>query len=286
MNLVSIEDVKNGMVLARDVINDLGIIFMSAGSELNPSSIEGLRKLDIDFIYVEDEINSSQMPSPEQVSVEQAYIRLIKVYKSIYANVGLGKSLNLEQLAMEVLPLFRKITADNNILNCLRRISVKEPYIYVHSVNVAIFSMIIGRWLNLKAYIQDDLALTGFLHDIGKTKVAYNIIEKPSELTLSEYEKAKEHSRYGSDILGISTGVKKEIIDGVKYHHERIDGSGYPEGLQDRQISLYAKIVAVADVFDAITISLTSQKFLYMKPLEYLRRRALISWNRRLQKCF
>lgn len=253
MNLVSIDEVRNGMVLARDVINDLGIIFMSAGSELNPSAIEGLKKLDIDFVYVEDEIKMAQPVTTEEISVEQAYIRLINIYKTVYANVALGKSLNVSQLSTEVLPLFRKVTADNNVLNSLRSVVVDEPYICSHSVNVAIFSMIIGRWLNLKSYIQDDLALTGFLHDIGKSKVDPNIIDKPGELSLDEFESIKAHSTYSHDILQISTGVKPEILNGVKYHHERIDGSGYPEGRRSGDIPLYAKIVAVADVFDAIT---------------------------------
>jgi len=253
MNLVSIEDVKSGMVLARDVINDLGIIFMSAGSALNPAGIEGLKKLDIDFIYVNEAQEVKQDGMQSIVTVEQAYSRLINIYKTIYANVSLGKSLNVDTLSIEIIPLFKLIIEDNNILDYLRRVVINESYIYMHSVNVGIFSMIIGKWLNLKPYIQEDLAITGFLHDIGKTKVPIQIIDKPGVLDSNEFEAIKAHSQYSSDILQVSTGVSNEILNGVKFHHERIDGSGYPEGLTNQSIPLYAKIVAVADVFDAIT---------------------------------
>ncbi|MBN2898330.1 MAG: HD-GYP domain-containing protein [Clostridia bacterium] len=253
MNLVSIEDVKSGMILARDVINDLGIIFMSAGSEINSASIASLKKLDIDFVYVEEADQAAAPSVDEHITMEQAYTRLMNLYKSIYANVGLGKSLNLDQLKRETLPLFKKITEDNNVLNSLRRVGVHDSYSYIHSVNVAILAMIIGKWLNLKTHIQEDLAIAGFLHDIGKTNIPLDILDKPGELTVSEFEKIKEHPIHGYRILQISTGVTNEIMEAVKHHHERIDGSGYPDGLRDREISLYAKILAVADVFDAIT---------------------------------
>jgi len=253
MNLISIEDVESGMMLARDVINDLGIIFMSAGSELNPASIEGLKKLDIDFVYVKEENEVHERVDINTISVEQAYSRLLTIYKTVYTNVRLGKSLNVEQLSLETLPLFRKITEDNNILDYMRRVIVDESYIYKHSVNVGIFSMIIGRWLNLKTYIQDDLAIVGLLHDIGKSKVSPEIINKPGDLTNDEYELIKHHARFGHEILQMSTGISNSVLEGIKYHHERIDGSGYPEGRQGTAIPLYAKVVAVADVFDAIT---------------------------------
>lgn len=253
MNLISIEDVRSGMILARDVINDLGIIFMSAGTELNPASIDGLRKLDIDFIYIKEENEMHVKTDIETISVEQAYIRLLTIYKAIYTNVRLGKSMNVEQLALDTLPLFRKICEDNNILDYFRRVVVDEAYLYKHSVNVAILSMIIGKWLNLKPHIQDNLAVSGLLHDIGKTKIAPEIINKSGELTTEEFDQIKHHTIYGYEILSQATGVSSEIMDGVLYHHERIDGSGYPEGRSSSDIPLYAKVIGVADVFDAIT---------------------------------
>jgi putative nucleotidyltransferase with HDIG domain len=257
MNLISIEDVKSGMILARDVINDLGIVFMSSGTALNPASIEGLRKLDIDFVYVQENEEMNKAVDADDISLEQAYSRLLTYYKTIYTNVRLGKSLNVSQLSLETLPLFRKICEDNNILNYLRRVVVEESYLYKHSVNVGIFAMIMAKWLNLTTVIQDDLAIAGLLHDIGKTKVAPEIINKPSGLSVEEYEQVKQHSIYAYEILTNATGVDPNIVEGILYHHERIDGSGYPEGKTAREIPLYSKILAVADVFDAITANKT-----------------------------
>lgn len=253
MNLISIEDVRSGMILARDVINDLGIIFMSSGTKLNSGTIGGLKKLDIDFIYIQEENIQSQAFDSGEISVEIAYARLLKVYKSVYTNVRLGKSLNVDQLSVEVLPLFRKIVEDNNILQFMRQIMVDEAYVYKHSVNVGIFSMIIGKWMTYSTTIQDDLAIVGFLHDIGKTQISADIINKPSELSIDEFTEVKKHATFGFDVLKMSSGISDKILEGVKYHHERIDGSGYPEGKKSDTIPMYSKIVAVADVFDAIT---------------------------------
>lgn len=253
MNLISIEDVRSGMVLARDVINDLGIIFMSAGTELNPATIDGLKKLDIDFIYIQEESELSQTKDTGEVAVEQAYVRLLALYKTVYTNVRVGKSLNVEQLSIEVLPLFRRIVEDNNILHFMRRVIVDEAYVYKHSVNVGIFSMIIAKWMNYSTTVQDDLAIAGLLHDIGKTQISPDIINKPTGLTDAEYFEVKNHASFGHDVLKMSTGVSNKVLEAVKYHHERIDGSGYPEGRMSDMIPMYAKIVGVADVFDAIT---------------------------------
>lgn len=255
MNLISIEDVRSGMILARDVINDLGITFMSANTVLSPSSIEALRKLDIDFIYIKEE---REVPSAvDEITVEQAYLRLLSFYKTIYTNVRQGKSLNIEQLSRETLPLFRKIVSDNNILAYLRRVRIDEDYVYMHSVNVGIFSMIIAKWANLRDDVQGSLAISGLLHDIGKTQISPSIIDKPGQLTEDEFKDIQRHTTFGNEILKLCTGASKELLEGVLYHHERIDGSGYPEGRRSGEIPLFAKVIAVADVFDAITANKT-----------------------------
>ena len=123
---------------------------------------------------------------------------------------------------------------------------------YAHSLNVSLISRMIGMWQNYNADDLETLTLGGLLHDIGKSKIPPEIINKPGRLTPEEYELVKKHSEYGYELLknqNISVRIKKIALT----HHERCDGSGYPIGLVGDDIDDFANIVAIADVYDAMT---------------------------------
>lgn len=131
-------------------------------------------------------------------------------------------------------------------------IDAKDPVTAGHSQRVASISKDIGIWLKLSKSEQYDLEFTALLHDIGKIGVSDYVLNKPSVYTQNDFEQMKFHTIRGSEMLS-EVGISKEIIDGVRHHHERIDGKGYPDGLKGDQLSLFAKIIKIADVFDALT---------------------------------
>jgi putative nucleotidyltransferase with HDIG domain len=131
-------------------------------------------------------------------------------------------------------------------------IDAKDPYTRGHSQRVSDLSVNIAQKLGLSSDNVHDIRIGSLLHDIGKIGIPDNIITKPDHLTRDEYESMKKHPAIGQHIM-LSVHMLQNALPAIAEHHERLDGSGYPFGLHDEQISLMGRIVAVADVFDAMT---------------------------------
>jgi HD-GYP domain-containing protein (c-di-GMP phosphodiesterase class II) len=131
-------------------------------------------------------------------------------------------------------------------------IDEKDPYTRGHSGRVAKYSTIIGDGLGLNAEDLDRLRISALLHDVGKIGVEDRVLKKPGKLTDEEFELIKQHTVKGANIMRPVTQLR-DVLPGIELHHERMDGGGYPYGLQGDQIPLMARIIAVADTFDAIT---------------------------------
>lgn len=131
-------------------------------------------------------------------------------------------------------------------------IDAKDPITAGHSQRVASISKDIGIWMNLSKSQQFDLEFTALLHDIGKIGVSDDVLNKQSVYTQKDFEQMKYHTIRGAEMLA-EVGISEEIIDGVRHHHERMDGKGYPDGLKGDELNLFAKIIKIADVYDALT---------------------------------
>ncbi|MGC1935968.1 MAG: HD-GYP domain-containing protein, partial [Candidatus Acidiferrales bacterium] len=127
-----------------------------------------------------------------------------------------------------------------------------DPYTRGHSGRVAKYSLIIGKELGLDAEALDKLRISALLHDVGKIGVDDHVLKKPGKLTDEEFELMKQHPVKGANIMR-PVAQLKDMLPGIELHHERMDGNGYPYGLTGDQIPLMARIIAVADTFDAIT---------------------------------
>jgi len=138
-------------------------------------------------------------------------------------------------------------------------IDEKDPYTRGHSERVNRLALMVGRELKLPAREMRDLHIASLLHDIGKIGIDDRILRKPSALTDDEFEIMKQHPGRGANIL---SGVKAlaEIVPGMKYHHERFGGGGYPDGLAGEQIPLAARIIQIADSYDAMTTNRPYQR--------------------------
>jgi HD-GYP domain-containing protein (c-di-GMP phosphodiesterase class II) len=130
-------------------------------------------------------------------------------------------------------------------------IGIKDKYTGGHTKRVAHWALLIGRELGLSAVETNDLKFAAILHDIGKIGISDAIIRKETQLTEEEYEIMKQHPKLAEDILGEVEGLTN-VLDGIRYHHERWDGKGYPYGLAGEKIPVLASIIAVADTFDAM----------------------------------
>lgn len=131
-------------------------------------------------------------------------------------------------------------------------IEKRDPYTVGHTKRVTLYSLAIGRYLQLNPLEKRWLRIASVLHDIGKISIGDEILKKPDRLSPEEFDAIKRHSSMGAEIIEHIRQLK-EVVPGVKYHHEHIDGGGYPNGLRGKDIPIIAKIVAVADAYDAMT---------------------------------
>ncbi len=143
----------------------------------------------------------------------------------------------------------------------LIRLSSHDPYTYQHSVGVGLNSIALGKRLKIVSETDlMDLGIAGLLHDIGKTRVRPEVINKPGPLDKQEWEEMRQHSSWGYELLKDNRDVSQRAKLGILHHHEENSGGGYPHGLTDNQISVFAKIVTLADIFNALTTDRTYSK--------------------------
>lgn len=160
---------------------------------------------------------------------------------------------NYKESKKVVNELVDSVLDDDFAIKSLMQIATHDYYTHTHSINVAIYALSLGNFLGFKGEELGELGESALLHDLGKSKIDPAIINKNGALTKEEFETMKKHPSHGVS-LGLKLGIKnKRILEGIKYHHEKMDGSGYPNGLYKEEIPIYAKIVGMCDIFDALT---------------------------------
>lgn len=178
----------------------------------------------------------------------------------------------IHQLADE---LQSSVFRNANALSCLGRIREKDNYLLEHSVNLSVLMSLFGNFRKLPADALHQTIVGALLHDIGKILTPDEILHKPGRLTREEFEVMKAHARHSRDILNSTEGIGELAIITAAEHHERLDGSGYPEGLKGDEISVYGRMVAITDVYDAITADRVYHKG--MTPTQGLKK--LLEWS-------
>ena len=163
-----------------------------------------------------------------------------------------GGTVNKEELLSKTISLVNPKQTTLDVFDMLHNMRQVNDSTYAHSLNVAIISRIIGKWLHFSNEELDTLTLAGLLHDIGKTKIPDEVLNKDGKLTDEEFQMIRNHPKYGYDLLK-SQPLNSHNKKAALMHHERCDGSGYPMGLTMEEIDDYALIIAIADVYDAMT---------------------------------
>jgi putative nucleotidyltransferase with HDIG domain len=194
------------------------------------------------------------------IDIHQEAARAIKIcarskqaVTSMFQEARMGKALD----AKDALPIVEEISTsvmrNPGALIGLARLKEKDDYTYMHSVAVCALMVSLARQLGLDEAQTRQAGLAGLLHDVGKMMIPLEILNKPGKLTDAEFEAIKSHPAQGHKILLEGKEISDVALDVCLHHHEKVNGSGYPERLTDTQINLYAKMGAVCDVYDAIT---------------------------------
>ncbi|MCQ2536212.1 MAG: HD-GYP domain-containing protein [Lachnospiraceae bacterium] len=293
MRTVSVDDLKSGMITANPILTKRGQEIAAAGTTLTNQLIARLSFYKIEVVDIQEE-NDTEEPAPvEQPKVEEKPVEAAKptwisetethsqkVRKSdefrtfqIDYGILLGKlkedfdafienkkEIDLDELYEEIGVLYHGKTTIQ-VFDMIHNIRSVDDSTYAHSVNVALVSRIIGKWLKLSKDDLKVLAVAGLLHDIGKTQIPDEVLNKPGKPTDEEFALIKKHPKMGYDILK-KHQVDPRIRKVALMHHERCDGTGYPMELEAEEIDDFASIVAIADVYDAMTAART-----YRQPL-------------------
>ena len=162
------------------------------------------------------------------------------------------EDLNTNKLLKETREIIALSDDPVHTFRMLRRVRRYDDLTYIHSLNVAILCHEFANWMHMPEEEQDILTLAGLLHDVGKMGIPGKIIKKAGLLTDEDYELIKQHPQKGYDFLK-KHPLDERIMNAALMHHERCDGSGYPQGLKADEIDDFAKIVAIADYYDALT---------------------------------
>jgi HD-GYP domain-containing protein (c-di-GMP phosphodiesterase class II) len=240
-----------GAYLARSVMDGDGRVLLTAGSRLTARYIQRLLARGIAAVYVADELSEDVHPD-EVVRAEtralasevirQAFARAERQERSLPAS-------GLRQVVLEVIDqlwLHQGLAVDLTDMRC------HIPYTFLHCLHVAVLAVLIGQALGLPREALAQLATGAILQDIGIRRYA-DLIRQPRALQPEEFERLQRHPEEGFRYLREQAGVDLLVAHVAYQHHERLDGSGYPRGLRGEEIHLFARIAAVADVFDALT---------------------------------
>ena len=172
---------------------------------------------------------------------------------SMFHEARMGKALDVGDALPIVEEISTSVMRNPGALISLARLKNKDEYTYMHSVAVCALMVSLARTMGFNDMQTRQAGLAGLLHDIGKMMIPLEILDKPGKLTEAEFETMKSHPAEGHRMLLGGKGVGEVALDVCLHHHEKVDGSGYPHGLAGGEISLYARMGAVCDVYDAIT---------------------------------
>jgi putative nucleotidyltransferase with HDIG domain len=259
MRLVATASVASGTPLGRSIYNDKGQVLLQEGVKLDENLLNRLLDKGIDFLYIQDK-KTMDIRYKETIS-QQVHREAIETIETTFQQVQedsyISNSFVIEKATKRFTSLIRNLSVEikNNqeLLELLSDVYIYDNYIFTHSLNVTMYSLAIGMQLNLTQKELEVLGLGAILHDVGKMKIPENILLKPGRLTQEEYEEVKKHAEEGFQMLRNVQTMPLLVAHCAFQHHERVNGTGYPRGIEGKEIHDYGKIIAVADVFDAVT---------------------------------
>lgn len=264
---------REGMLLAKNLYGRNGDLMLKAGTILDARYVNGIKRLGYNGIYIEDDL--SKNIEIESVINEDLKRETIKGIKNvfIYAEQQNVKKYNLkvEETKKHVENIVDEILGNKNVMINMIDLKVFDDYTFYHSLNVAVLSIVMGVALKLNKNELYKLGYGALLHDVGKVFIKKETLNKPGKLTEKEFEEVKKHSELGYGYLKKEFDIPVKSYIGTLEHHERYDGTGYPSGKRGDDICLFGRIIAIADVYDALTSDRPYKKaFLPSEAMEYI----------------
>lgn len=263
---------KTGMKIDQSIVDKTRRVLIARGVILDNYLIEGLKRLGINGVYIregeDEEIEALMEYEPVSEETRKKIENLtvadrtrVTLSESVKQRVQEGISYLYSNTEAEDLAdasksiateLLSAIDANDALAVDISMLKVSDEYTFKHSVDVATMAMVVAKKMGFSEEEVCDVGIAGLLHDLGKSKVPTEVLNKPGKLTDEEFDVMKKHPFFSYNILKDNKGIKDTVKLAVLQHHEKINGQGYPMGLSSPQICNYAKILAVVDIYDAL----------------------------------
>lgn len=228
-----------GDIVAQDIYLRSGALVIKAGTPLNERYIETLRRMGARIVTID---------------LSLVYMNAVNDSKMLMKKASESKIITPEEVKTSIAPIIREVKRERNITRLLFELQSQDEYTFQHTINIGVISMVLAKWLGYTdEEEQTKIAVAGTMHDIGKGKIPESILKKPGKLTVKEFDIMKKHVILGYKMLRHAETYDESVSLAVLQHHERTDGSGYPNGLKGEEIHPYARIISVADVYHALT---------------------------------
>lgn len=269
-SFVPTRSLKDGMRIDQTIVDQTGRALVNRGTILDEYMIESMLKLGVMGVYVgegEDELANKDEPvitREVQETIDKNTVddkSKVKLKESVKQRVQEGiqflynnvESDDFAETTNNVVDdLMRAIQDNDAIAVDIDALKVSDEYTFKHSVDVATMAMVVAKTSGMTDKQVYEIGVAGLLHDVGKSKIPTEVLNKPSKLTDAEFAIMKQHSLFGYRILEGKEDISDAVRLGVLQHHEKINGKGYPMGVSDEKITPYARILSVVDIYDAL----------------------------------
>ncbi|MCD5410381.1 MAG: HD-GYP domain-containing protein [Clostridiales bacterium] len=262
---VSIEDLKKGMKLAKDVISQRGNILLPKGQKLEEIQRTQmfLEQHNIYFVFVEEaktNVTAGIEPKTELEKEEEEielfreeYMQVRNSMEKDFRKILQGEKIEKKEVHDNLDKILEAFGHTMNVFQLMQRMEELDDITYAHSYNVTLISYSIGKWLKLSKKQLEELTMASMLLDIGKVKVDGKILNKSENFTNDDLLECKKHVIYSYEAVKNYDFISQDVKQAILMHHERMDGSGYPLAVKGDKIPLFARIIAIADIYSAIT---------------------------------
>jgi len=260
MKSARVSEALIGNIIAEPVFSEHGNLLLKDGVVINRNVLDRLVMHEIDYVYIIDALTEGV--EPVGLVENEKMVKSVKIVQHVFDDVlvhermGVSASVTNEHIQIVkriVNELMTTLRGSEHILYSVVDLIDTDAYTYKHSVNVTVLSIVTAKAMGYSERDIHNIALGALLHDIGKVKVPTQLILKPGKLTFNEKKQVELHAEYGYELLEAIEGLPFTTKQIIRFHHEKLDGSGYPLGLQGIEIPEYVRIVTICDMYDAMT---------------------------------
>ncbi|GGI46117.1 HD family phosphohydrolase [Paenibacillus marchantiophytorum] len=243
-----------GKKLKYDVTTSYGLVLVPSQSVLTQEHLDLFQQHRIDFMDIMTTVEEEEIESESSINSSEHLVQKASQYaKDLFERIQSQKKIPLLEIKNDLIPIVQQAAENPDLYELFQAVKAKDEYTHQHNIGVGILSTLIGKWLNLDDKEVALLSLAATMHDVGKITIAEEILLKPGKLSDDEYGEMKQHTVRGYNMLRETAGIHYRVALVALQHHERADGTGYPLGLKDSQVDRMSRIVAVADVFHAMS---------------------------------